>query len=70
MSGNQSEGTLVVPEFASVTSSDRVEVSVEATPGKKKASGQLLTGLRQTGVSAVRTLLSQFSNEVQLQVQS
>lgn len=70
MSGNQSEGTLVVPEFASVTGSDRVEVSVEATPGKKKASGQLLTGLRQTGVSAVRTLLAQFSNEVQLQVQS
>lgn len=64
----KSEGTLVVSEFTSKQGSDTTEVVVEASPGGKKVSGQLLTGLRQSGVSAIRGILARFMNELQLQI--
>jgi len=65
----KSEGTLVVPEFTSEHGPESAEVQVEAGPGKK-VSGQLLTGLRQMGVSAVRTVLARYMQELQLQIKS
>lgn len=65
----KSEGTLVVPQFTSEHGSESAEVQVEAGPGKK-VSGQLLTGLRQMGVSAVRTALARYVQELQLQIKS
>lgn len=59
----QTSGTLLV-EFTPTQGSQGATVTVEAAPGKK-ASGQLLTALRQTGVSAVRGVLSQFMTELQ-----
>jgi len=64
----KSEGTLVVSEFTSKQGSDTTEVVVEASSGGKKVSGQLLTGLRQSGVSAIRGILARFMNELQLQI--
>jgi hypothetical protein len=63
----QIEGTLTVPEFTSGQRADAITVNVEAAPGKK-ASGQLLTALRQSGVAAVRSLLDRFASELQLQI--
>jgi len=66
---SQTEGTCTVSNFTYEMGSQDAEVRFEATSGKK-VSGQLLTALRQTGASAVRTILSQFLNEVQTHARS
>lgn len=68
-STGQSEGTLLIPEFTSEQGPEGSAVEVEASPGKK-TSGQLLTALRQMGVSAVRTVLARFVSELQLQIKN
>lgn len=65
----QTEGTLLVPDFTPGQRGEGIAVDVEAAPGKK-ASGQLLTAFKQMGVSAVRSLLDRFSNELQLRIKS
>lgn len=61
------EGTLLLPEFKSGQGIESTTIQIDAAQGKK-ASGQLLTALRQTGVSAVRTLLDRFTHELHLQI--
>lgn len=63
----KSHGSLSVGEFTLAQGSEGSTVTVESAPGKK-VSGQLLTALRQTGVSAVRAILAQFMTELQRQV--
>lgn len=61
------EGILCIPEFTALQGPEESTITAEAAPGKK-VSGQLLTGMRQTGVSAMRGLLAQFMTALQLQV--
>lgn len=61
------EGILCIPEFTALQGPGEATITAEAAPGKK-VSGQLLTGMRQTGVSAMRGLLAQFMTALQLQV--
>lgn len=62
--GGQAWGTLLVPEFTSETG---CKSSIEVVPGEgKKCKGQLVTGFRQEGVAAVKTLLAQFQSELQI----
>lgn len=63
----KTEGVLSIAEFTALQGSEETKIVVEAAPGKK-ASGQLLTGMRQTGISAVRSILAQFITALQLQV--
>jgi len=63
----KSHGSLSVKDFTPAHGSEGSAVTVESAPGKK-VSGQLLTALRQTGVSAVRAILAQFMTDLQRQV--
>jgi hypothetical protein len=59
-SSGKVEGTMSILDFTRAGST----IQVEAASGQK-ASGQLLTSFRKTGVAAVRETLQQFMNELQ-----
>jgi len=66
-STGRAEGTLLIEEFSSGQDIEKLSVQVESLPGKK-ASGQLMTAFRQQGVSAFRSVLRQFSKELQTHI--
>jgi len=63
----RAEGRLLIKEFSSGQDIEKLSVQVESLPGKK-ASGQLMTAFRQQGVSAFRSVLRQFSKELQTHI--
>jgi len=63
-----SEGILVVDNFTPEKGADGAIMDVQ-TVGKK-VSGQLLAAFRQNGLSAVRSTLAQFVDELQQRVES
>lgn len=67
-SASTTEGNLVVPELTPCLGPKEAVVQIEESLGKK-ASGQLLTVFRQTGVSAIRKALAQFLHELEQEVQ-